>query len=97
LQQAVADYYALLPGNLETGFARLTARFKRDNNQTFATYASFWKTIRSVSVSGLTATGNTVTAEITYVKTNGATSHERHVYTLVQQNGSWAIDTQRPG
>ena len=87
-----------MPGNLEAGFAGLTDRFKRDHNQTFATYSSFWHLFKSVNISAVTATGNnTVTAEVTYVKTTGETIHEHDVYTLVQQNGSWLIDTQRAG
>lgn len=97
-ERAVAEYYALLPGNLEAGYARLTQRFKQERSRTFASYQGFWSQMRAVNVGGLTARGdNTVSADVTYVYANGRTVHEHHVYTLVQQNGGWAIDSQRSG
>jgi serine/threonine protein kinase len=95
---AITSYYALLPGNLEAGYARLTDRFKRDKTQTFADYQGFWRHYRSVTASGVSQSGsNSVSAEVTYVTTAGETIREHDIFTLVQQNGQWLIDSQQVG
>ncbi|RBM22214.1 serine/threonine protein kinase [Prauserella sp. PE36] len=92
---AVRDYYALLPGNLEAAYARLSDRFKSTRSPSFADYASFWNQMSSVQATNLSpAGGNAVTATITYTYADGGTTTERHTYTLVDQNGQWAIDGQ---
>jgi serine/threonine protein kinase len=95
LTKAITDYYGLVPGNLQAGFARLSPNFKATKNQDMASYTRFWNTIRSVNVSNVKATGpNTVTANVLYIEAGGGTSNERHAYTLVEQNGVWLIDSQ---
>jgi serine/threonine protein kinase len=95
---AITNYYALLPGSLEAGYARLTDRFKQDKTQTFADYQGFWRQYRSVTASGVSQSGsNSVSAEVTYVTTAGKTIREHDTFTLVQQNGQWLIDSQRAG
>lgn len=93
--KAIADYYALIPGNLEAAFARLTDKFKAAKSPTLAKYESFWSAYKSVSVASATAgAGNTVSANLVYTRNDGSTVSEHDVYTLVLQNGSWAIDSQ---
>jgi serine/threonine protein kinase len=95
---AITNYYALLPGSLDAGYARLTDRFKRDKTQTFADYQNFWRQYRSVTASGTSQSGsNSVSAEVTYVTTAGKTIREHDIFTLVQQNGQWLIDSQQAG
>ncbi|PXY23980.1 serine/threonine-protein kinase [Prauserella flavalba] len=92
---AVRDYYALLPGNLEAAYARLSDRFKSTRSPSFDDYAAFWGQMSSVQVTNLSpAGGNAVTATITYTYASGGTTTEQHIYTLVDQNGQWAIDSQ---
>jgi serine/threonine protein kinase len=94
-EKAIADYYALIPGNLQAAFARLTDKFKAAKSPTLAKYENFWSAYKSVSVVSATAgAGNTVSANLVYTRTNGTTVSEHDVYTLVLQNGSWAIDGQ---
>jgi hypothetical protein len=94
-EKAIVDYYALIPGNLEAAFARLTDKFKAAKSPTLAKYETFWSAYKSVSVVSATAgAGNTVSANLVYTRTNGSTVSEHDVYTLVLQNGSWAIDSQ---
>ena len=94
---ALTEYYNNLLSNLDTSFARLTSNFKVTRGQTPQTYASFWGQYRSVSAQVVSENGNTVTAKITYVATGGKTSTEQSTYTLIQEGGTWLVDTQRRG
>lgn len=95
LEAAVTDYYALLPGGLDTAYGLLTEQFKQNRTLTFADYEQFWTQMRAVTVSDVTARDETsVAASISYSYKDGRTVNERHVYTLVQQNGQWIIDSQ---
>ncbi|MFI9456151.1 serine/threonine-protein kinase [Amycolatopsis sp. NPDC052450] len=95
--QALAAYYALIPGNLEAGFATLTDSFKTNRKQSFERYSSYWRQYSAVTVSNVTESGNTVSATLTYVKAGGGTTTGRETFVLVQQNGRYLIDSQRAG
>jgi serine/threonine protein kinase len=95
---AISDYYALLPGSLPAGYAKLTDQFKQSRNLTLANYEGFWHQYQSVTVSGVTQQGpDRVSADVTYVTTGGNTIVEHDTFTLVQQNGQWLIDSQTVG
>ena len=95
--QALADYYRLVPGNLEVAYSRLTDKFKAAKASSFAVYRDFWDDFSSVQTSNVTVVGeNTVSATITYVSPGGGTQQEQNVYTLVRQGDQWLIDTQTP-
>ncbi|MFI6307877.1 serine/threonine-protein kinase [Amycolatopsis thailandensis] len=93
--QALSAYYALIPGNLQAGFATLTDNFKRTKNQSFERYSNFWKEYRGVAVSNIAESGNTVSATLTYTRAAGGTTTEKATFVLVQQDGRWLIDSQR--
>ncbi|MEV6521226.1 hypothetical protein AB0M43_04680 [Longispora sp. NPDC051575] len=94
--RAIADYYALMPGDTQAGYARLSDRFKQDRARSYGDYQAFWGQIRSVTATEVTAVDErAVSATITYTTSSGETSQERHVYGLVQVNGQWVIDSQR--
>ncbi|MFC3453662.1 serine/threonine-protein kinase [Amycolatopsis speibonae] len=95
--QALAAYYTLIPGNLQAGFAGLSDNFKRTRNQSFERYSGYWKSYRSVTVSDVSESGNTVTAKLTYVTTSGETRSGRETFVLIQQDGRYLIDSQRAG
>ncbi|WP_433272103.1 protein kinase domain-containing protein [Actinosynnema sp. CS-041913] len=94
--QALRDYYALLPGNTEAGFARLTDRFKSGRGLTPAGYRQFWSN-KAAQLSDIQENGNQVTATVTYVRADDGSTieQERNVYTLVQAGDGWAIDAQQ--
>jgi hypothetical protein len=93
LRAAVQDYYALLPGNLDAGWARLTPRYQSTTARSRATYGSFWGAIDSVSVSDVTASApGSVTATVTYDYADGRVFVERTSYRLVRQDGNLKID-----
>jgi serine/threonine protein kinase len=95
-EKAVRDYFALLPGNVDTGFTLLTDDFKNRFKQTPSTYSAFWHQFKTVTVSNVRATGgNKVSADLDYVRTSGThEGPEHHVYTMVLQNGVWMIEGQ---
>ncbi|MGZ3144581.1 protein kinase domain-containing protein [Lentzea chajnantorensis] len=96
-QEALTAYYALIPGNLEAGYATLTDRFKATRTPTFQEYQQWWGQFSSVDLSDFAPQGdNVVAATLTYRKGGAVTTTERNTYTLVQVNGKWMIDSQSP-
>jgi serine/threonine protein kinase len=92
-QQAVIDYYRLIPEDLPDGWQRLTPSYQRNTAGGFAGYSSFWGGMRRVDVRGVSpGPGDTVDATVTYVHQDGSTSEERTLFRMVQQDGMWKID-----
>jgi len=89
---AVSGYYALMPGNPDEGFTRLSARFQQSPAGGPAKYRTFWGGIESVAVSELAVQGATVDVTVRYVYKDGRRFVERHRYQLIQQDGRWLID-----
>jgi len=90
---AITDYYALMPGNLDQAWTRLTPKFQASPAGGRSGYESFWSKIRTVVASDVAQAGDD-TAEVTllYTYNDGHRVKERHRYTLVNQNGVWLID-----
>ncbi|WP_083737606.1 serine/threonine-protein kinase [Amycolatopsis keratiniphila] len=95
--QALSAYYALIPGNLQAGFATLSDNFKQTRNQSFERYSNYWRQFSAVTVSNVTESGTTVTATLTYVRASGGTTTGRETFVLVQKDGRYLIDSQRAG
>ncbi|MCP2271326.1 Protein kinase domain-containing protein [Actinokineospora diospyrosa] len=90
---ALTEYYALMPGGLDQGWARLTEKFQRNPAGGYEGYQRFWGSIKGVKISGVTPAGeNTVTATIDYRFANGRNVREVHRYVLVNEGGQWKID-----
>ncbi len=96
LAQALSDYYGLLPGNTDAGWARLTTRYQDTTAKNRQTYQGFWDGFRSVSVSDATgAPPSAVEATITYTTRDGRVIRERTAYTLVPVDGILKIDSSQ--
>lgn len=94
--QALSDYYGLLPNNLETAYGRLTDRFKAERASSFDEYRGWWEQMSAVTVTNVQAVGpDQVSASVSYSFKSGRNAVEQHVYTLVKVDGKWAIDSQR--
>lgn len=90
---AISAYYALMPGNLDQAWTRLTAKFQAHPAGGRSGYERWWNSVSAVACTQVTLTGsNTVEATILYTFTNGERTRELHRYTLVNQNGVWLID-----
>lgn len=92
----ILSYYALMPGNPQAGYAKLTEHFKQARGTTFQQYRDFWSQFADVRVSNVAAQGkHRVSATVTYVYPSGNTETEQHVYTLVRSGDGWAINGQQ--
>ena len=94
LAAAITDYYALLPGNTDQGWAHLTHNFQTGTARNRQYYQHFWDSIQRVTADDAHGTGpHTAEARITYLFTDGRTAVEPTLYSLVQQGGILKIDS----
>lgn len=88
LGQAVTGYYAMLPGNTDAGWARLTTQYQNSHVGGRGAYDRFWGGIDRVEVGNVSASApSSVTATITYHFGDGRVVDERTAFGLVQENG----------
>jgi eukaryotic-like serine/threonine-protein kinase len=93
-QQAIVDYYALMPENLSAGWERLTANYQQSHAGGFADYQNFWNAVHRVTVVDVSPTQDgSVDATIDYIFKDGRVVEERASYRLVTQDGLWKIDS----
>ncbi|GAA2495175.1 serine/threonine-protein kinase [Terrabacter carboxydivorans] len=93
LASAVRDYYALLPGNTDAGWARLTDRYRSTTAGSRSTYEKFWTSVDSVQVRQATGSApGSVVATLRYAFADGRRFEERTSYTLVRDGGILKID-----
>ena len=94
LAAAITDYYALLPGDTDEGWNRLTRQFQTGTARNRQYYQHFWDGIQRVTATDAHSAGlDTVEARITYLFTDGRTAVELTRYTLVQEGGILKIDS----
>lgn len=94
-QEAITAYYALIPGDLQTGWSLLTDRFKAGRGLTYDGYQTFWRNYTSVQLSNFVPQGdNAVTVTLQYMQGGSVAMTETPTFTFVQQNGKWMIDNQ---
>ena len=94
LAAAISGYYALLPGNTDGGWSRLTSRYQTDHARGRANYNSFWDAVERVSVSDVVGLPpSAAEADITYVAKDGRVTRERTSFGLVSEGGVLKIDT----
>ncbi|WP_245663308.1 serine/threonine-protein kinase [Nocardia inohanensis] len=91
----VQSYYGQLPGNVNGAWAMLSPGYQSSAGG-FGSYSAFFGQFSSVSASGLTQQGDTVTGTITYVHKNGFTESERRWFRVSSDGGRLVIaDSQR--
>jgi len=91
---AVTGYYALMPGDPDAGWTRLTPKFQQNPAGGPEGYRRFWNEISAVRVSEVAPrSGGVVEVTVAYSFKSGRQTRERHRYQLVDQNGRWLIDT----
>jgi hypothetical protein len=94
-QEAITAYYALIPGDLQTGWTLLTDSFKAGRLLTYDGYQSFWRNYTSVQLSNFVPQGdNAVTVTLQYMQGANVAMTETPTFTFVQQNGKWLINSQ---
>ena len=91
--QFLRDYFSAAPGGTDAGWAMLgpDERAKAGGR---SGYNAFWRTISSAEVSNVSARsgGSTPSATITYHKTDGSTTPERHTYQLIRSHGRYLLN-----
>ncbi|MPZ84768.1 MAG: protein kinase [Actinophytocola sp.] len=90
-EQAVRDYYALLPGDPDQAWQLLTKR-AQSKSKGKRGYDNFWATIASVDVLDTKAEGNRVVATLRYQSNSGDRSAEATSFAVVQRDGELMID-----
>ncbi|GAA1254279.1 serine/threonine-protein kinase [Oryzihumus leptocrescens] len=98
LSQFVRSYFANVTGNRDVTWPELTSGMQAAAGGRSG-YDQFWRTISAVRVGGVQAdaSGRTATARLTYVRQDGSTSSERHVFTFVRQGDQWLIASEHMG
>jgi cytoskeletal protein RodZ len=98
LADAVRNYFALLPGNTDAAWNRLTPSFQQGHAQGRDYFESFWGDYSSVTASDVQgASPDQVSATLTYVAKDGTRTVERDTFRLVRQGGVLKIDSQSTG
>ncbi|MET0234080.1 MAG: hypothetical protein ABW224_05555, partial [Kibdelosporangium sp.] len=93
LSAAITDYYALMPGNLNEAWTRLTPKYQQSPAGGRKGYENYWSRIQRVQVSGVSVTSaTTVEATVEYHFKDNRIVQERHRYFCVSQDGQWRID-----
>ncbi|MEY7971945.1 protein kinase [Saccharomonospora xinjiangensis] len=91
LETAVADYYALMPGDVEQGWQLLGPGLQSQGEDS---YRDFWSGIEAVSVvGGPTAVSETVVEVELQFTTDEAVTREKHRLGMVVREGRALIDT----
>ena len=85
LENAITSYYALVPGNTDQAWPRMTSAYQRNHAGGRRAYQRFWDQVERVSVSQVDATPpSRVDATITYRRSGGRVVAERTSYRLVR-------------
>lgn len=91
-ENAVREYYGLLPGNKDEAWARMTPAAQEKGGGREA-YEAFWGGIATVTVLSAAASGNEVAVALQFTKTDGSTSNEAYLLQLLEENGQLLINT----
>ena len=93
-QEAITNYYALVPANLPAAWDRLTANYQQSHAGGFTGYQDFWSPVQRVTVMAVSAgQGDAVDATIDYFFKDGKVVEEQTSYILVAEDGLWKIDS----
>ena len=92
LEDAITGYYALVPGDTDAAWSRLTTSYQRTTSGGRQSYERFWGEVDRVSVSKVEATGPAqVEATVTYRRGDDV-AVERTAFRLVRDDGILKID-----
>jgi hypothetical protein len=91
LENAVRQYYALLPASPDAAWALLTERAQRKSGKQDG-YNKFWSKIKSVEVLTTKADGQQVAAALRFVTDEDKQSTEAYTFAMIDQGGRLMID-----
>ncbi|MCA2210822.1 serine/threonine-protein kinase [Nocardia rosealba] len=91
INQFIASYYGMLPGNTGGAWSRLAPGYQAQTGG-FGQYSSFWSTVRSVTVGSITPSGpDRAVVSLTYHLTNGSVSSENRWIQVTGDAGNLQI------
>jgi eukaryotic-like serine/threonine-protein kinase len=94
LRRAITGYYALMPGNTDAAWPRMTASYQTNHAGGRQAYQRFWDAIDRVSVADVSGIPpRSARATITYYFKDGRVVRERTAYGLVNEGGRLKISS----
>jgi serine/threonine protein kinase len=94
LRQAITSYYALMPGNTDAAWPRMTASYQTNHAGGRQAYQQFWDAINKITVSDVRGIPpRSAQATITYYFKDGRVVRERTGYGLVDDEGRLKINS----
>lgn len=95
LENAIVQYFQLIPGDLDAGWERLTPSFQEGRAGGRESYDEYWDTVRRVDVENPRGDApGSVTARLVYRYKNGNVVRQTTTFRLVRQDGVLKIDGQ---
>jgi serine/threonine protein kinase len=91
--QAVTQFFASVPGDLQSAYAQTSPRFQAEFPYE-ERFAFFWNQFSDVQIDNVEADGDTTAlVDITYIRPDGSSETERHRITFVPgENGALLLD-----
>ncbi|MGR0219526.1 protein kinase domain-containing protein [Agromyces sp. ZXT2-6] len=83
----LVDYYALVPGDLDSAWSLMTEDYQVNHVGGRDAYEAFWGEITDVAIADVTATGTDAQATLTYTFDDGRVVREVTAYRLVDEGG----------
>lgn len=87
----LVDYYALMPGDLDSAWNMMTEDYQVNHVGGRDAYEAFWGEITEVAIADVTATGSDAQATLTYTFADGRVVREVTAYRLVDEGGELKI------
>ena len=88
----ITDYYALVPGDLDSAWPMMTADYQQNHVGGRGAYEFFWGEIADVDVADVSpSVPDRVQATLTYTFTDGRVVREVTAYRLVDEGGELKI------
>lgn len=87
----LVDYYALVPGDLDSAWAMMTEDYQVNHVGGRDAYEAFWGEITDVAIADVSASGTDAQATLTYTFDDGRVVREVTAYRLVDEGGQLKI------
>jgi serine/threonine protein kinase len=94
LRRAITSYYALMPGNTDAAWPRMTASYQTNHAGGRQAYQRFWDAVDRISVADVRGMPpGSAQATLTYYFKDGRVVRERTAYGLAKDGGRLKIDS----
>ncbi|WP_375485759.1 hypothetical protein [uncultured Jatrophihabitans sp.] len=95
LAAAVQQYFQLVPGNLDAGWARLTPHFQNGRAQSRQVFDDYWNSIDRVDTADVQGQApHSASARLTYHYKDGRVVTQQTSFRFVKQDGVLKIDDE---